>query len=92
MHCKSIIPRSSLPSGVKPALALFEMRGAAAARPSRTSRKSDRKPTAEHRVDEMAITTALTNVDPQRFYARHGFQPGFIYYGRRDTVAGSQDR
>lgn len=48
---------------------------------------------AERGIDEMAITTALTNVDSQRFYERHGFQQGFvIYYGRRGTVAGSQDR
>lgn len=48
---------------------------------------------AERGIDEMAITTALTNVDSQRFYERHGFQQGFvIYFGRRDTAAGSQDR
>lgn len=44
-------------------------------------------------IDEMAITTALTNVDSHRFYERHGFQQGFvIYYGRRDAVARSQDQ
>lgn len=36
-------------------------------------------------VDEMAITTALANVDSHRFYERHGFQPAFLlYYGKRD--------
>jgi ribosomal protein S18 acetylase RimI-like enzyme len=48
---------------------------------------------AERGIDEMAITTALTNVDSQRFYERHGFQQGFvIYYGKRDAVAGNEDR
>ncbi len=46
---------------------------------------------AERGIDEMAITTALTNIDSQRFYERHGFQQGFvIYYGRRDSVPGSR--
>jgi hypothetical protein len=35
MHCKSIIPRFSLLSEVKPALALFEMRGGGGARSMR---------------------------------------------------------
>ena len=39
----------------------------------------------ERDVDEMAITTALANVDSHRFYERHGFQPAFLlYYGRRE--------
>lgn len=38
----------------------------------------------ERRIEEMAITTALANVDSHRFYERHGFQPAFLlYYGRR---------
>jgi ribosomal protein S18 acetylase RimI-like enzyme len=41
---------------------------------------------AERGVEEMTITTALTNVDSHRFYERHGFQQGFvIYYGERDA-------
>ncbi len=39
----------------------------------------------ERGVDEMAITTALANVDSHRFYERHGFQPAFLlYYGKRE--------
>src|SRR4051812_26936987 len=39
----------------------------------------------ELEVDEMAITTALANVDSHRFYERHGFQPAFLlYYGKRE--------
>jgi ribosomal protein S18 acetylase RimI-like enzyme len=39
----------------------------------------------EQGVDEMAITTALANVDSHRFYERHGFQPAFLlYYGKRE--------
>jgi ribosomal protein S18 acetylase RimI-like enzyme len=46
---------------------------------------------AERGVEEMAITTAIANVDSHRFYERHGFQQGFvIYYGKRD--AASQQR
>jgi ribosomal protein S18 acetylase RimI-like enzyme len=40
-------------------------------------------------VDEMAITTALANVDSHRFYERHGFQPAFLlYHGKRETSEG----
>lgn len=39
----------------------------------------------ERGVDEMAITTALTNLDSHRFYERHGFQRSFlIYYMKRE--------
>lgn len=42
---------------------------------------------AERGVEEMAITTALTNVDSHRFYERHGFQQGFVvYYGKREVA------
>jgi len=38
----------------------------------------------ERDIDELAITTALTNVDSHRFYERHGFSQSFvIYYGKR---------
>jgi RimJ/RimL family protein N-acetyltransferase len=34
-------------------------------------------------VEEMAITTTVTNLDAQRFYERHGFSQSFaVYYGR----------
>jgi len=40
-------------------------------------------------VDEMAITTALANVDSHRFYERHGFQPAFLlFYGKREKSEG----
>lgn len=43
---------------------------------------------AERGVEEMAITTALTNVDSHRFYERHGFQQGFVvYYGKREAAS-----
>jgi ribosomal protein S18 acetylase RimI-like enzyme len=43
---------------------------------------------AERDIDEMAITTAFTNVGSRRFYERHGFQQGFVvYYGRRDVAS-----
>lgn len=39
----------------------------------------------ERGVEEMAITTALVNVDSHRFYERHGFHRSFlIYYGKRE--------
>ncbi len=48
---------------------------------------------AERCIDEMAITTALTNVDSQRFYERHGFQQGFVtYYGKRGAVGSASHR
>ncbi|HWM63779.1 MAG TPA: GNAT family N-acetyltransferase [Solirubrobacterales bacterium] len=35
-------------------------------------------------VDDMAITTTVTNVDAHRFYERHGFEQRFVvYYGKR---------
>ncbi len=35
-------------------------------------------------VEDMAITTTVTNVNAQRFYERHGFHRRFaIYYGKR---------
>jgi RimJ/RimL family protein N-acetyltransferase len=38
---------------------------------------------AELGVEEMAITTTVTNVDAQRFYGRHGFSQRFaVYYGK----------
>jgi RimJ/RimL family protein N-acetyltransferase len=38
---------------------------------------------AELGVEEMAITTTVTNVDAQRFYQRHGFSQRFVvYYGK----------
>ena len=38
----------------------------------------------ERGVKEMAITTALTNVDSHRFYERQGFRQSFvIYYAER---------
>lgn len=40
----------------------------------------------ERGIDEMAITTALTNIDSHRFYERHGFSQSFvIYYGKRSN-------
>ncbi len=34
-------------------------------------------------VEDMQITTTVTNVDAQRFYERQGFQRGFVvYYGK----------
>lgn len=43
----------------------------------------------EREVDEMAITTALANVDSHRFYERHGFQPAFLlYYGKQERSEG----
>jgi GNAT superfamily N-acetyltransferase len=40
----------------------------------------------ERDIDELAITTALTNVDSHRFYERHGFSQSFvIYYGKRGS-------
>ncbi len=39
---------------------------------------------AELGVEDMAITTAVTNLDSHRFYERHGFTQGFVvYYARR---------
>lgn len=41
-------------------------------------------------VGDLAITTALTNVDSHRFYERAGFTPGFIiYYARRPADEGA---
>jgi ribosomal protein S18 acetylase RimI-like enzyme len=38
----------------------------------------------EKEIDEMAITTAITNLDSHRFYERHGFTKAFVlYYGKR---------
>ena len=38
---------------------------------------------AELGVEDMAITTTVTNVDAQRFYERHGFDQRFaVYYGK----------
>lgn len=38
---------------------------------------------AEIGVDDMAITTTVTNVDAQRFYEREGFSQRFaVYYGK----------
>jgi GNAT superfamily N-acetyltransferase len=35
-------------------------------------------------VEELAITTAIANVDSHRFYERNGFRQGFVvYYGKR---------
>jgi ribosomal protein S18 acetylase RimI-like enzyme len=35
-------------------------------------------------IDDMAITTTVTNVDSHRFYERHGFEQGFtVYHGTR---------
>lgn len=34
-------------------------------------------------VEDLAITTAKTNVDSHRFYERHGFTQGFVIYYRR---------
>jgi ribosomal protein S18 acetylase RimI-like enzyme len=35
-------------------------------------------------VDDLAITTAVSNVGSQRFYERHGFSKSFfVYYGKR---------
>lgn len=39
---------------------------------------------AELGVEDLAITTTVTNVDSHRFYERHGFSKGFVvYHGRR---------
>ena len=38
-------------------------------------------------VDDLAITTAVTNVDSHRFYERHGFAESFVvYYGKRSSA------
>lgn len=38
-------------------------------------------------VDDMAITTATTNVGARRFYERHGFAADFVlYYGKRTSA------
>ena len=38
---------------------------------------------AELGVEEMAITTTITNENAQRFYERHGFSQRFaVYYGK----------
>ncbi len=38
----------------------------------------------ERGVEDMAITTTVTNVDSHRFYEREGFRQGYVvYYGRR---------
>jgi len=35
-------------------------------------------------VEDMAITTTMTNVDAHRFYERQGFSQGFVvYHGKR---------
>ncbi len=40
---------------------------------------------AELSVEDMAITTTVTNVDAHRFYERQGFtRRFFVYYGKRD--------
>ena len=42
----------------------------------------------ERGVDEMVITTALSNISSHRFYECHEFHQGFvIYYGKRPDVA-----
>jgi GNAT superfamily N-acetyltransferase len=39
---------------------------------------------AERGVEDMAITTTMTNVDAHRFYERQGFSQGFVvYHGNR---------
>jgi ribosomal protein S18 acetylase RimI-like enzyme len=39
---------------------------------------------ADRGVEEMSITTAVTNLRSHHFYEKHGFQQGFVvYYGRR---------
>jgi len=39
---------------------------------------------AERGVEDMAITTTVTNVDSHRFYEREGFRQGFVVcYGKR---------
>jgi len=43
---------------------------------------------AELGVEDMAITTTITNVDAQRFYERHGFRRRFaVYYGRSPALS-----
>ncbi|HET8862138.1 MAG TPA: GNAT family N-acetyltransferase [Solirubrobacterales bacterium] len=38
----------------------------------------------ERGVEDLAITTTITNVDAHRFYERHGFSQGFVvYHGKR---------
>lgn len=38
----------------------------------------------ERGIEDMAITTTVTNVDAHRFYERHGFERGFtLYHGTR---------
>jgi N-acetyltransferase len=45
---------------------------------------------AELGVNDMAITTTVTNVDAQRFYERHGFRRRFaVYYGKSPDREGS---
>jgi GNAT superfamily N-acetyltransferase len=35
-------------------------------------------------IDDMSITTTVTNIDSHRFYERHGFSQAFVvYYGKR---------
>jgi len=41
----------------------------------------------ESGVEDMAITTTVTNVDAQRFYERQGFSRRFaVYYGKRPSL------
>ncbi len=41
----------------------------------------------DHGIEEMLITTAVTNVDAHRFYEKHGLGRGFVvYYGRRPRL------
>lgn len=38
----------------------------------------------ERGVEDLAITTTITNIDSHRFYERHGFTQGFVvYHGKR---------
>lgn len=42
-----------------------------------------RKRLQEMAIDDLAVTTAIANVDSQRFYERHGLSKSFVvYYGK----------
>jgi len=47
---------------------------------------------AEYKITEMSITAALSNVDSNCFYERHGFEPSFVvFYGKRTAESAATD-
>lgn len=48
---------------------------------------------AERGVEEMSITAALSNIDSNRFYERHGFEQSFVvFYGKQPAGSAEADR